>query len=366
MQFPGLLLTEADSVEGMLLRCKSAISDGDHDIGCAGVTQHRIELLDSTPIRQRPRRFPEPIDKEIERQCDELRELDVIEYSRSPWSSPVVPIKKKDGSLRLCIDYRQLNRVTKADRFPMPNMNDLVFGLHGTRYFTTLDLGKGYYQVPLHSDSSECTAFSTSRNHYQFKQLSFGLKNASGAFQREMQEVLRDFYSKSVVVYIDNILIMGKNFDDILQLVEKVLRTLISYGMKVKLSKCCWFREEVTFLCHLVGRNGIRKSPEYVETVVNFPRPSNVKQLRSFLGLVNFQRKFILKCSVISKPLTRLTGSSKSTKLIWSVDMITSFDALKNAMAADIELVYPDYNTSSLPLELSTDASRYGAGACLT
>ena len=115
---------------------------GNEDIGCAGLTKHRIELFEDTPIRQKPRRFPPPIAEEIERQCCELLDLDIIEYSHSPWSSPVVPIRKKDGSLRLCIDYRKLNKVTKSDRFPMPSMTDLIFSLHGAQYFTTLDLVK--------------------------------------------------------------------------------------------------------------------------------------------------------------------------------------------------------------------------------
>ena len=356
----------SNQVKDMLRRCIKVFSKGDHDVGCAGVTQHKIELHDATPIRQRPRRFPEPVVIEIERQCEELRSLNIIEYSCSPWSSPVVPIKKKDGTLRLCIDYRQLNRVTKADRFPMPNMTDLVFSLRGTQYFTTLDLVKGYYQVPLHPDSAECTAFSTTRNHYQFKRLSFGLKNAPGAFQREMQEVLREFDSKQVVVYIDDILIMGKSFADHLALVEKVLFTLERYGMKIRPSKCSWFQEEVTFLGHLVGRNGIRKSPAYVSAIRDFIMPTTVKQLRSFLGLVNFQRKFIPLCSIISKPLTRLMGVSDKTKLMWTEKMTESFESLKEAMSKDIELAYPDYDPSSPRMELSTDASQYGAGACLT
>jgi hypothetical protein len=127
----GLSLHQCEQVRAMLERRSGTLSRGDHDVACAGVTSHRTELTDRTPIRQRPRRFPEPVVNEIERQCEELRKLDIIMFSRSPWSSPVVPIKKKDGSLRLCIDYRELNKVTKADRFPMPNMNDLVFGLHG-------------------------------------------------------------------------------------------------------------------------------------------------------------------------------------------------------------------------------------------
>lgn len=357
---------EHQSVLAMLKSRSAAFSRGDEDIGCAGVTQHKIELTDSTPIRQKPRRFPEPVVKEIERQCDELKQLDIIEYSKSPWSSPVVPVKKKDGSLRLCIDYRQLNKVTRADRFPMPNMTDLVFGLHGTRYFTTLDLVKGYYQVPLHPDSVDCTAFSTTRNHYQFKRLPFGLRNAPMAFQREMQTVLHDFNTKQVVVYIDDILIMSKSFSEHVDLVGKVLATLINYGMKIKLNKCCWFKGEVDFLGHVVGCDGVKKSPKYVKEVQQFPKPGTVKQLRSFLGLVNFQRKFIPQCSVICKPLSKLLGSSDKALILWSDEMNQSFEELKTCMAKDIILIYPDYSATAHKMELSTDASRYGSGACLT
>ena len=356
---------ERNVARDMLVKRAAAFSTGDEDIGCAGLTKHRIELYDTTPIRQKPRRFPAPVTEEIERQCDELRELDIIRYSRSPWSSPVVPIRKKDGTLRLCIDYRKLNKVTKSDRFPMPSMTDLVFSLHGARYFTTLDLVKGYYQVPLDPSTADCTAFSTSSNHYQFKRLSFGLKNAPAAFQREMQEVLREFESSQVIVYIDDILILGRTYEEHLDLVDRVLQTLEHYGMKIKPEKCSWIKTEVKFLGHIVGRNGVRKSPEYVESVVDFPRPENVKQLRSFLGLVNFQRKFIPNCSVLSKPLTQWMGKPDRTRLQWNNDMDKAFSDLKEEMKADIELVYPDYALTATPMELSCDASLYGAGACL-
>ena len=181
-------------VKSRLSYVKEVFSRNPDDIGCAGVTKHRIELYDDTPIRQKPRRFPEPVAREIERQCEDLRRLNVLDYSKSPFSAPIVPIRKKNGQIRLCIDYRELNKVTKPDRFPIPNMSDLVYGLNGMRYFSTLDLTKGYYQVPLDSESAEYTAFSTSRNHYQFKRLSFGLKNAPGAFQREMQAVLESLF----------------------------------------------------------------------------------------------------------------------------------------------------------------------------
>ena len=361
-----LNIEEKEKVTALLKKCAAAFSKGDDDIGCAGVTEHMIELYDNTPIRQKPRRFPEPISRAIESQCEELKKLDIIDYSKSPWSSPIVPVRKPDGSIRMCIDYRQVNKVTKADRFPIPSVNDLVFGLHGMKYFTTLDLVKGYYQVKLHPDCQEYTAFSTSKHHYQFKRLSFGLKNAPGAFQREIQEVLRDFDRKQVLIYIDDILIMSRDFDEHVDLVEKVLNTLIGYNIRVKMQKCCWFAEEVKFLGHMVSQRGLKKCDSYMSLVRNFEKPTTVKELRSFLGLVNFQRKFIPGGAVMAKPLTIHTGKKDKVKLEWTDEMNKAFQDLKEAICAHVELSYPDYSADAEKLQLSTDASGFGAGACLT
>ena len=234
----------------MLQSQDTVFSVSDNNIGKMGVVEHRIELWDDTPIYQRPRRLPGPISQEIEAQCKELELLDIIEPSSSSWSSPVVPVRKKDGNIRLCVDYRRLNAVTKPDRFPLPNLTDAVFGLYGVKFFTSLDLVRGYYQLPLEENSRELTAFSTPHNHWQFKRLSFGLKNAPAAFQREMQHVLSGFSWRKVVVYIDDVLIMSETYAEHLDLVRRVLTTLDAHGIKVKLSKCTWFAEEVEYLGH--------------------------------------------------------------------------------------------------------------------
>ena len=166
-------------------------------------------------------------------QCKELQLLDIIEPSMSLWSSPVVPVRKKDGKIRLCIDYRRLNAVMKADRFPLPNLTDAVFSLYSVTSFTSLDLVRGYYQLPLAEESRELTAFSTPHSHWQFKRLSFGLKNSPAAFQREMQQVLSGFPWHKVVVYIDDVLIMSQSLEEHLSLVNRVISTLQSYGVKV-------------------------------------------------------------------------------------------------------------------------------------
>jgi hypothetical protein len=350
----------------ILLAHKGVLSKGDDDIGRVNTRPHHIDLYDYTPIYQRPRRFPAPVAHEIEQQCIGLQNLGIIEESASPWSSPVVPIRKKDGTIRLCVDYRALNRVTKPDKFPMPNLSDSIFGLHGVKYFTRLDLVRVFYQVPLDEDSKELTAFSTPHGHWHFNRLSFGLKNAPSAFQRGMQEVLQNFPWKKVVIYIDDILIMESSFHAHLALVGQVLHTLEKHGIKVKPSKCEWFKSEVEFLGHVVSSRGVSKTRNYIDKVNDFPKPETVRQLREFLGLINFQRKFLQHCSEIQKPLSALTGGAKTKKLIWTTEMLEAFERLKEVMSQNIELAFPDYGPTAEKLELWVDASHRGAGACLT
>ena len=291
--------------------------------------------------------------------------MDVIEPSTSAWASPVVPVRKSDGSIRLCIDYRKLNQVTKADRSPIPNLTDSVYGLHGNLYFTSLDLVKGFYHVPIAEESRECTAFVTSRSHWQFKRLSFGLRNAPVAFQREIQAILKDFPWKKVIVYIDDILIMEESFESHLLLVQKVLTTLTKYNVKINAAKCQWFTDAVDFLGHTVSRKGLRKQQTYVDKVLSFPRPETVSDLREFLGLVNFQRKFVRDASTLQKPLSELTGGKKKAKIVWTTERQEAFEALKERMKEDVLLSFPSYAEDSKPMELWVDASSIGAGACL-
>ena len=350
----------------MLEDISGVFSTGKSDIGCAAVTEHHIELSNYQPIYQRPRRFPKPISEEIENQCEMLRTMDVIEPSSSPWSAPIVPVRKKDGTIRLCVDYRKLNEVTIADKHPIPNLNDCIYNLHGTKYFTCLDVVQGYYHIPMDDESKELTAFSTSNSHYHFKKMPFGLKNAPASFQWNIQSILSGLPSRKVIAYIDDILIMSDSLDEHIQLVQKVLQTLYSYGIKIKPSKCVWFKSEVRFLGHVLSQSGIKKYPEYVEEVENFPKPTTVRELQKFLGLVNFQRKFVPSCSLITKPLTKFTGQKRNTKLKWTEDMENAFVTLKSVMKEDVELAYPNYDDEAEKLQLWVDASLMGCGACLT
>ena len=357
---------EKEAVYEMLNGVEGVFSKGDSDIGTATIGEHHIKLYDYTPIYQRPRRFPEPVSDEIEKQCQELNALDIIEPSSSPWSSPVVPVRKPDNSIRLCVDYRKLNKVTIQDRFPMPNLSDAVYSLHGVKYFTSLDLVKGYYQLKMAPEDKEYTAFSTAHGHWQFKRLPFGLCNAPASFQRQMQEILRDFPRHQVIVYIDDILILSKELRHHLELVRKVLKTLESHGIKIKPAKCSWFQQKVKFLGHMVSSSGISKLPSYMKRVEEYPKPETVRQLREFLGLINFQRKFAPHCGEIGKPLYSKTGGNGKKRLVWSEEMEKAFESLKELLCQDIELAFPDYSESASPLELYVDASGEGAGAYLS
>ena len=348
-----------------LFMVNSSFGIDEFDIGNAKVSPYVMELTDYTPIWQKARSFSEPINVEIANQCDQLELLDIIEKCDSKWSSPIVPVRKTDGTLRMCVDYRKVNKVTKPENFPIPNLTDSIYKGNNIKYFSKMDLIKGYYQVPIDPDSRKFTAFSTPTEQYQFKRLSFGLRNSGIQFQKNMQEILSEFKHKRIIIYQDDILIMSESFEDHLILIKRILTTLMNYGIKVKIDKCEFFKTEVTFLGHLISRAGIKKSPEFIEKIKNFPRPTNVTELRRFLGLANFQRKFVDQFSVIARPLTSLTGGPKRKLLKWTDEMNFAFETLKDKLCVELTLSFPDYNDDAEPLELYVDASGTGAGACL-
>lgn len=348
----------------MLMRNCEALSKGDNDIGKAMVEPHRIQLTSKTPIWQKPRHFSKPINEEIDRQCKELLSEGIIEHSKSRYSSPVVPVRKADGTLRLCIDYRKINLITIDEKFPMPNLPQSIYKAGKMKYFTSIDLVKGYYQIEISEESKQFTAFSTTNSHWQFKRLPFGLKNSGIAFQRSMQSILAPL-GDNIIIYIDDILIMTETFEKHVELVEEVLKILARHNIKIKVSKCQFFEEEVQFLGHVISEDGIKKSEAYVEKVVNFPKPTNVNEIRRFLGLINFQRKFIPNCSSLCKPLSELTGENRRKKIEWTVERDEAFKELKELVKKDVMLTYPDYSLDANELCLYVDASNTGAGGCL-
>ena len=347
----------------MLKKHVSVLSKGDNDVGVATNITHNIELESDRPVRVPVRRIQGPLAQEIEKECKDLLEGNIIRPSKSPFSAPVVPVRKPDGSLRLCIDYRKLNNATKGDSFPLPNLIDMIYNMHGNKFFTTIDLIKGYYQINMDPDSIEKTAFSTPFGQYEYLKMPFGVKNGPATFQRGMMLALAGLPWNKVMVYLDDIIILGKTFEDHLNTLDEVLTALGSNGYKLKPRKTKLCRAEVEFLGHQVSDNGIMPLEKNLKGVLEFPIPTTVKQLRQFLGMVNFYRRHIPNCSQIAKPLSSQTGGKTVS---WDEKCQNAFDQLKQALVNPILLGFPDYSPEASPMELHVDASDIGAGASLS
>ena len=346
----------------LLLKYPNILSTGDDDVGVSTNVKHHIELETNKPVYVPVRRFQGPIAREIEEQCRELETCGIIRKSNSPYSAPVVPVRKPDGTLRLCIDYRALNKVTKSDAFPIPNLIDSVYNMSGAKYFTTIDLVRGYYQIEMAQESIEKTAFSTPLSHYEFLRMPFGVKGGPATFQRGMMLALSEIPWSEVMAYLDDIIIRSTTFDEHLISLEKVFNALQYNGFKLKPKKTKLCREIVDFLGHRVSRHGIEPLDKNLSGIKNFPVPTTGKQLQQFLGMVNFYRRHIPHCSSVAHPLSRQAHLDKIT---WDERCQESFDKLKLSLISPPILAFPNHNLNAPPLELYVDASNAGVGAVL-
>ncbi|UYV71593.1 K02A2.6-like [Cordylochernes scorpioides] len=330
------------------------------DLGKVAI-QHKIITKSEQPISLRPYRRPLKEYEEIAEQVKELLEHKLIRTSDSPWAFPVVMVPKKDGIKRMCIDYRRLNEITLDDRQPLPHIQDMFDRLHGSRFFSTLDVAWGYWQIEMDPQSIQKTAFVTNDGHYEFLVMPFGLKNAASTFQRIIQHILGELLWKGTCSFQDDILVYTKTWQEHIELLSKVFDKLRQYNMKLKLSKCIFGRTEVKYLGHIISHNQLKPDPGKVKSIQDFPRPDTVKKVRQFMGLANYYRKFVKDFSKISFPLVRLTR--KNQPFIWNEEVEESFAKLKMALSTKpvLAIYNPDY-----PSKVYTDASKYGIGAILT
>ena len=231
----------------------------------------------------------------------------IVEPSDGPWSSPVVLAKKKDGSLRFCMDYRKVNAITRKDAYPLPRVDDTLDTLGGSKFFTTLDLTSGYWQVEVAAEDRPKTAFSTPEGLYQFKVMPFWLCNAPATFQRLMDRVLGGLKWSSYKVYFDDIMVIGSTFKDHLQNIAGVLTRLREAGLKLKPAKCNFCQQQVAFLGHTISARGIATDPAKTEVITKWPTPQTRRDVQQFLGLANYYQRFIQDFGTIAKPLHRLT-----------------------------------------------------------
>ncbi|KAL0546911.1 hypothetical protein IC582_016830 [Cucumis melo] len=331
-----------------------------------GLPPHRevefaIELEPGTvPISRAPYRMAPAELKELKVQLQELLDKGFIRPSVSPWGAPVLFVKKKDGSMRLCIDYRELNKVTVKNRYPLPRIDDLFDQLQGATVFSKIDLRSGYHQLRIKDEDVPKTAFRSRYGHYEFVVMSFGLTNALAVFMDLMNRVFREFLDTFVIVFIDDILIYSKTEAEHEKHLRMVLQTLRDNKLYAKFSKCEFWLKQVSFLGHVVFKAGVSMDPAKIEAVTGWTRPSTVSEVRSFLGLAGYYRRFVENFSRIATPLTQLTR--KGAPFVWSKACEDSFQNLKQKLVTAPVLTVPDGSGSFV---IYSDASKKGLGCVL-
>ena len=291
-----------------------------------------------------------------------MLESGIIEKSSSEWAAPIVLVKKKDGSLRMCVDYRRLNTMTRSDAYPMPRIDDLIDRLGEAKYITALDLTRGYWQMPVAARDQHKTAFTTPFGLFQFKVMPFGLNGAPASFQRMMDQVIDGLYTFTAA-YLDDLVIYSNTWEAHMEHIQKVLQRLREAGLTVKPKKCQFGMEYCTYLGHVVGGGAVRPEASKVEAVEQFKIPETKKQVRAFLGLTGYYRKFIPNYATIAAPLTDLTRKSAPNNVQWNEQCDQAFKELKGLLCTAPVLRNPDF---SKPFILQTDASDRGVGAVLS
>ncbi len=333
----------------------------DESLGHTSVIEHKIDTGSSQPIRQYPRRLPYAYREETKAQVAEMLEQGVIQPSSSPWASPIVLVKKKDGKYRFCIDYRKLNNVTKKDAHPLPRVDDLLDSLHNSKIFSTLDLRSGYWQVSVAPEDQEKTAFVTPDGLWEFLRLPFGVSRGPATFQRAIEIVLSGLTYDTCLCYFDDIIIPSNSIQQQCERLNAVLSRFRQHNLRVKASKCQFGAAKVLFLGHIVSGQGVHTDPKKIQAVSDLKEPINVEQVRSFLGLAGYYRRFIPNFAAVSAPLVHLT--KKSCKFVWSDKQQHAFSLLKKLLCSAPILQYPRLDQ---PFTLQTDASDAGLGAVLT
>ncbi|KAK8916810.1 hypothetical protein KSP39_PZI022605 [Platanthera zijinensis] len=322
---------------------------------------HKIPLQNpNTVVKVRPYRYPHCQKTEIDRMVEDMLSQGLIRPSTSSFSSPVLLIKKKDGTWRFCVDYRALNAATTRDAFPMPTADELFDELHGAALFSKLDLQSGYHQVRMHPDDIHKTAFRTPQGLYEFLVMPFGLTNAPATFQSLMNTVFQPYLRKFAVIFFDDILIYSKDLPSHIQHLETIFTTLRANSFYVKLTKCQFMTPTIEFLGHVISASGVSPHPDKITTIVNWPPPRTTKQLKSFLGLSGYYRRFIKHYATIAAPLTDLLTKDGFK---WNDKAAAAFETLKTHLTSAPILALPDFTQ---PFTIETDASGCGLGAVLS
>lgn len=374
-EFDESTISQADvsRIKSMIKDHVNVFAKNKNDLGHTSAVTHEIPLNDNEAFKERYRRIP-PGQYEEVRQClKEMLETGAIRESHSPYASPIVVVRKKDGTIRLCIDYRKLNSKTIKDSYSLPRIEESLDALEGAKWFSSLDLQSGYWQIEVAEKDKPKTAFVTPMGFFECNRLPFGLTSSPATFQRLMDKCLGDLNYKQCLVYLDDIIIFSKTLDEHLERLGEIFKRLSAYGLKLKPSKCSLLKKSVKYLGHIVSEYGVQTDPDKTEAIRNWPTPSNVKELRSFLGFAGYYRRFIEGYSKIAAPLHSLTGGvlektkegkqkMRAPTWNWTDKCQQAFEQLIEKFVSPPILAYANYE---LPFELHTDASGEGLGAAL-
>jgi len=328
--------------------------------------KHSIETNGARPVFSKSYRYPQIHKEEVKSQINKMLDQGIIRHSTSPWSSPVWVVPKKlDASgkqkWRVVIDYRKLNELTVDDKYPLPNISDLLDQLGKCEYFTTLDLASGFHQIEVDPKDISKTAFSVENGLYEFVRMPFGLKNAPSTFQRVMDNILLGIQNERCLVYMDDIIVYSPTIHEHITRLTEVFKRLRNANLKIQPDKCEFLRKEVAYLGHLITQHGVKPNPDKIKCIEKFPVPTSPKEIKSFLGLSGYYRRFIPNFAKISKPLTKLL--QKDVTFHFDEECVNSFNTLRKALTSNPILIYPNFDETFL---LTTDASSFAIGAVLS
>ena len=332
----------------------------ENDRGQTHLVEHTIETKDALPIKQRAYKQAFVERTKTREMTNNLLNEGIIQHSSSPWSSPIVLVKKKDGATRFCVDYRLLNSVTKKDNYPLPRIDDALDRLNGAKYFSSMDCDQAYYQVPVKPADKEKTAFITPDGLFEFNYMPFGLCNAPATFQRLIDVILGRLKWTIALVYLDDIIVYSRTFDEHIVNLSLVFAALKKAGLKLKPSKCNFCESQLLFLGHVISADGVAVNPVKIKAVKDFPKPKRRRDILSFVALCSYYRRFIQNFAKIARPLHRLT--EKNVKFVWDENAENAFMTLKEKLVSSDVLAYPDEDA---PTAIHCDASSFGLGATL-
>ena len=351
---------QQEELSKLLAKNDDIFGKHEYDLGCTNLLKADIDTGDAPPIRKKLYRTPFSQRAEVKRQLQEMLKAKIISPSNSSWAAPIFCVRKKDGSLRLVCSYTALNSVIKTFYWPLPNIDDIFASLGGSRFISTLDFLKGYLQIPLTDRAKAKTAFVCEEGLFSFERLSFGLSTAPSIFQECMSKLLNGAgaYATS---YLDDLIVHSKTFSEHISHLQDIFDRIRRANMKLQKTKCTFLREEVPYLGHIITRNGIKPDMGKIKAIQELDAPKTVKEVRAFVGMTSYYRRYIPHYAEIAEPLTQLTR--KHVKFDWNKQRQDSFDQLKAALINPPVLAVPEFNKN---FSLYCDSSSYSIGAVLT